>query len=71
MPRNAVDAYHYLLYFASLYPADRVRLEYEKMNEKYDFVKQAFSLARIIANIKDGVEKTLAVRAVNALEISK
>jgi putative DNA methylase len=71
MPRNAVDAYHYLLYFASLYPADRVRLEYEKMNEKYDFVKQAFSLAKIIANIKDGVEKTLAVRAVNALEISK
>jgi len=71
MPRNAVDAYHYLLYFASLYPADRVRLEYEKMNEKYDFVKQAFSLARIIANIKDGVEKTLAVRVVNALEISK
>ncbi|TDA25071.1 MAG: hypothetical protein DSN99_09035, partial [Archaeoglobi archaeon] len=71
MPRNAVDAYHYLLYFASLYPADRVRLEYEKMNEKYDFVKQAFSLARIIANIKDGVEKTLAVKVVNALEISK
>jgi putative DNA methylase len=71
MPRNAVDAYHYLLYFASLYPADRVRLEYEKMNEKYDFVKQAFSLAKIIANIKDGVEKTLAVRVVNALEISK
>jgi putative DNA methylase len=71
MPRNSVDAYHYLLYFASLYPADRVRLEYEKMNEKYDFVKQAFSLAKIIANIKDGVEKTLAVRVVNALEISK
>ena len=71
MPRNAVDAYHYLLYFASLYPADRVRLEYEKMNEKYDFVKQAFSLARIIANIKDGGEKTLAVKVVNALEISK
>jgi len=71
MPRNAVDAYHYLLYFASLYPADRVRLEYEKMNEKYDFVKQAFSLAKIIANIKDGAEKTLAVKVVNALEISK
>jgi putative DNA methylase len=71
MPRNAVDAYHYLLYFASLYPVDRVRLEYEKMNEKYDFVKQAFSLAKIIANIKDGVEKTLAVKVVNALEISK
>jgi putative DNA methylase len=68
-PRNAVDAYHYLLYFASFYPADRVRFEFEKMREKYGFVDQAYRLARIISEIKDGVEKSLASRVVNALSL--
>jgi len=70
-PRNAVDAYHYLLYFASLYPAERVKLEYEKMGEKYGFVDQAYRLARIISEIKDGAEKLLASKVVNALGLYK
>ncbi|MEM4645826.1 MAG: hypothetical protein QW421_06745 [Archaeoglobaceae archaeon] len=67
-PRNAVDAYHYLLYFAAQYSNERIRQEYWELVKKYEFVEDAYRLAKIVSKMKNGAEKILSMRLVNAIE---
>ncbi|MCS7144688.1 MAG: hypothetical protein NZ879_06675, partial [Archaeoglobaceae archaeon] len=67
-PRNAVDAYHYLLYFASQFSNERIKHEYREMIEKFEFAEDAFKLAKIISKMKNGAEKDLSLRLLRAVE---
>ncbi|MEM0089146.1 MAG: hypothetical protein QW581_05185 [Archaeoglobaceae archaeon] len=67
-PRNALDAYHYLLYFAAQYSNERIKQEYRELAEKYEFIEDAYRLAKIVSKMKNGAEKILSTRLVNAIE---
>ncbi|RLI82781.1 hypothetical protein DRP04_03210 [Archaeoglobales archaeon] len=67
--RNSVDAFHLLLYYASAYPAERVKAEYEALRNSHpDEAEEAVKLARIVSRMESGAEAELSRRLIQALE---
>jgi len=67
--RNPIDAYHLLLYYASAFDNERIRLEYDELRSSYpEYVEEAVKLIRIVAKMKNGVEVKLAKRFLQAVE---
>jgi len=67
--RHAIDAYHLLLFYASAYDNQRIRLEYEELRNSYpDEVNEAVKLMKVVARMKNGVEMELAKRFLQAVE---
>lgn len=67
--KNLIDAYHLLLYYASAYDNQRIKLEYEELRQSHpELVDEAVRLIKIIARMKNGVEMELAKRFLQAVE---
>lgn len=67
--RNVVDAYHLLLYYASAYPAERVKAEVDELSREHpELVDEAIKLVRIISRMQNGVEVELSRRLLSAVE---
>jgi len=67
--RNPVDAFHLLLYYASTYPVDRVKLEFDELIANYpEEAEEAIKLAKIISRMNNGVEMELSRKLLQAIE---
>ena len=67
--RNPVDAYHLLLYYASAFDNERIKLEYEELRNSYpEEVDEAVKLMKIVERMKNGVEMDIAKRFFQAVE---
>lgn len=67
--RHAVDAYHLLLFYASAFDNERIKLEHEELRNSHpDEVDEAVKLMKVVARMKNGVEMELARRFLQAVE---
>jgi putative DNA methylase len=67
--RNPIDAYHLILYYASAYADERIKLEYDELRKIYpDEVDEAVNLIKIVARMKNGAEMELSRRFLQAIE---
>lgn len=67
--RNAIDAYHLLLFYASAYDNERIKLEYEELRNSHpEEVNEAVKLVRVVSRMKNGVEMELSRRFLQAVE---